>query len=91
MKVKSSNTLSGISSISRSFSAGIIIVVIPARCALNAFSFNPPIGKTRPLHVISPVIPTSFLTARSVRADTNAVAIVIPADGPSFGVAPSGT
>ena len=55
------------------------------------FSFNPPIGKTRPLRVISPVIPTSRFTAFCVKAETKAVTIVTPADGPSLGIAPSGT
>jgi len=34
---------------------------------------------------------TSCLTALPLSAETSAVAIVIPADGPSLGVAPSGT
>src|SRR5699024_7107273 len=90
-KVKSFLTLSGISSISFSFSLGIIIVFKLERCALKDFSLRPPIGKTRPLKVISPVIPTFLLTGVPVSDDISAVAIVIPADGPSLGVAPSGT
>ena len=81
----------GTSSISALFSFGIIISVIPALNAASDFSFKPPIGRTQPLSVISPVIAISFLTGFFVSADTTAVAIVIPADGPSFGTAPSGT
>ena len=54
------------------------------------FSFRPPIGSTLPRSVISPVIATSARTGLSVIADSIAVAIVIPAEGPSFGTAPSG-
>ncbi len=64
---------------------------MPARTAPSTFSLTPPIGNTRPVRVISPVIATSFRTGRSDRALTSAVAIVIPADGPSFGIAPAGT
>ena len=56
-----------------------------------SFSFNPPIGKTIPLNVISPVIATFLFTGISVIAETIDVTIAIPADGPSLGVAPSGT
>ena len=48
------------------------------------FFFKPPIGNTRPRSVISPVIPTSLLTGIPVSAEISAVAIVIPADGPSL-------
>jgi hypothetical protein len=41
--------------------------------------------------VISPVIATSFRTARPDIALTSAVDIVTPADGPSLGIAPCGT
>ena len=37
-----------------------------------------------------PVIATSDLTLQAESAETRAVNIVIPADGPSFGTAPSG-
>ena len=50
-----------------------------------------PIGKTCPVKVTSPVIATSLLTGIPVIEDTIEVTIPIPADGPSFGVAPSGT
>ena len=41
--------------------------------------------------VASPVSATSLWTLRSVKAEINAVAMVIPALGPSLGTAPSGT
>ena len=63
---------------------------MPALCAASNFSFIPPTGNTLPLRVISPVIATSHLTGMLVKAEITAVAIVTPADGPSFGVAPSG-
>jgi hypothetical protein len=81
----------GISSRSFRFCSGTMISVIPARRAPSAFSFNPPIGSTRPLRVISPVIATSRLTGIPVREEMSAVAIVMPAEGPSFGIAPAGT
>ncbi len=50
----------------------------------------PPTGSTSPESVISPVIATSDRTGTPRAADTIAVAIVTPADGPSFGIAPAG-
>ena len=58
--------------------------------AASSFSFSPPIGSTLPRSVISPVIARSARTGLFVIAESMAVAIVIPADGPSFGTAPSG-
>ncbi len=52
---------------------------------------KPPIGNTRPRKVISPVMAMSERTGTLVNVDTSAVHIAIPALGPSFGVAPSGT
>jgi len=46
---------------------------------------------TLPRSDISPVIPVSLLVGILVSADTNAVVIDVPALGPSFGTAPSGT
>ena len=68
-----------------------MIVVMPARWAPRTFSFTPPIGSTRPRSVISPVIATSRRTGRPDIAETSAVAIATPADGPSLGIAPAGT
>ena len=78
------------SRISGSFFFGTQTIFKFAFFAARIFSFNPPIGSTRPLNVIYPVIAISALTLRFVIADKTAVAIVIPADGPSFGTAPSG-
>ena len=80
----------GTSTMSFKFRLGMITVLIPARCAASTFSRTPPTGRTRPRSVTSPVIPTSRRTLRFVKADVSAVATVIPALGPSFGIAPSG-
>ena len=45
-------------------------------------------GSTRPRSVISPVMATSLRTGMPVSALTMAVAMVMPADGPSLGMAP---
>src|SRR3989449_236202 len=84
-------TSSGRSSRSAAFSLGSTIVRIPARTAPNTFSFTPPIGSTRPRRVTSPVIARSWRAGRRDSTETSAVAIVTPADGPSFGMAPAGT
>ena len=63
----------------------------PWRRAARAFSRMPPTGSTRPDSVISPVIATSGSTGTPRAADTMAVAMVTPADGPSLGIAPAGT
>ena len=81
----------GRSSRSCTFSRGRMIRFRPARCAARTFSRTPPIGKTCPVSVISPVIPTSSATGMPRTRDAIAVAIVTPADGPSFGTAPAGT
>ena len=74
-----------------SVSLGMMIFLMPMRCAASAFSFKPPMGSTLPRRVISPVMATSLRTGLRVKAERMAVAIVMPALGPSFGVAPSGT
>ncbi|KAJ6262412.1 LOW QUALITY PROTEIN: hypothetical protein Dda_3220 [Drechslerella dactyloides] len=68
------------SSQSDMLSAGKITVDAPLRFAATVFSRNPPIRSTLPVTVNSPVIATL----------NRLVAIVIPAEGPSFGTAPSG-
>jgi len=50
----------------------------------------PPIAKTFPFNDISPVIPIFLLTGLSRASEMRAVVSVIPADGPSLGVLPSG-
>ena len=82
---------SGTSSRSSMLNLGKITSVMPARWAPSTFSFTPPIGSTRPRSVISPVIATERRTGRSVRAEIMAVAMAVPADGPSLGMAPAGT
>ena len=84
-------TSCGISGRSFLFWAGRIRVLIPARCAARAFCFTPPMASTRPRRVTSPVMATSERTGRPERAETIAVVIVIPAEGPSLGTAPAGT
>src|SRR6185437_11748071 len=84
-------TLSGISGRSRSFSLGMSTVLRPPRNAASSFSLRPPIGSTRPRRLISPVIATSLRTGFPVSAETIEVIIATPAEGPSLGVAPSGT
>ena len=64
---------------------------MPSRRAASVFSRMPPTGSTSPDNVISPVIATSDRTGTPRAADTIAVAIVTPADGPSLGMAPAGT
>ena len=73
------------------FASGRMTVLMPWRRAASAFSRMPPTGSTSPESVISPVIATSGRTGTPRAADTIAVAIVTPADGPSFGMAPAGT
>ena len=55
------------------------------------FSLSPPISSTLPLRVTSPVIPIFLETGIFVKAEAIAVVIAVPAEGPSFGTAPSGT
>ena len=64
---------------------------MPARWAASSFSFRPPMASTSPRSVISPVMATSARTGMPVSTDTSAVVMAMPALGPSFGVAPSGT
>src|SRR5439155_17550446 len=63
----------------------------PARCAASSFSFNPPIASTLPRSVISPVMPKSRRTRTRLGALAMADSFVMPAEGPPFGIAPSGT
>ncbi len=83
--------LAGISIRSFLLSLGKITVLSPALWPAITFSLTPPISKTLPLKVTSPVMPTLLLTETLVRAETRAVVMAIPAEGPSLGTAPSGT
>lgn len=47
-------------------------------------------GRTRPRSVISPVMATSERTSRPLKSEARQVAMVTPADGPSFVTAPAG-
>ncbi len=80
-----------ISPMSFSFSFESKISLTFARLAASILSLIPPTGSTFPRSVISPVMASFAFTFRWVKADANAVSMVTPADGPSFGVAPSGT
>src|SRR5213596_1341177 len=84
-------TSSGTSTMSLWFRPGTSTVFTPARAAAVSFSLSPPIGSTRPRSVSSPVIATSWRAGRRQSRDASAAAMVIPADGPSFGTAPAGT
>src|SRR2546422_4511524 len=83
-------TSSGTSTMSLWLRAGTSTVLTPARAAAVSFSLSPPLGRMRPRSVSSPVIATSWRAGRRHRSDASAVAIAIPADGPSFGTAPAG-
>src|SRR5450759_3506147 len=82
---------SGMSRRSFSFFFGRTTRRAPERCAARILLLRPPIGRTRPRSVISPVIARSLRTGMPVSALTIAVAVGIPADGPSLGIAPAGT
>ena len=81
---------SGMSRRSFSFLRGRMTIAAPERCAARILLFRPPMGRTRPRRVISPVMATSLRTGMPVKALTMAVAMVMPADGPSLGMAPAG-
>ena len=65
-------------------SAGKMIVLAPALRAATVFSRSPPILKTLPVTVNSPVIAIVGSSGLSSAKDNNEVAIVMPADGPNF-------
>mmetsp|Transcript_96237 Transcript_96237/g.206554 ORF Transcript_96237/g.206554 Transcript_96237/m.206554 type:complete len:229 (+) Transcript_96237:406-1092(+) len=69
---------------------GSTIMPTFSRRAAIAFSLMPPTRSTLPVNVSSPVIAKSFFTGRSSAMLSNAEVIATPAEGPSFGVAPSG-
>src|ERR1035437_7549679 len=80
-------TLAAISFKSISLSLGIRTVSMPYLLAAISFSFKPPIGSTFPLSVISPVMAILFEAGLPEIAEYRAIAIVIPAEGPSLGIA----
>src|ERR1035441_2808716 len=74
-----------------SFSKGMMTSRTPLRLAARTFSLMPPMGSTWPVRVISPVMARLVRTLRSVSMLRRAVAMVMPALGPSLGMAPAGT
>lgn len=63
-------------------SAGKMIVFAPTRFAATVFSRRPPIRRTLPVTVSSPVMARAGLRGLSMARDNRDVAIVIPAEGP---------
>eukprot|EP00850_Spirogloea_muscicola_P008627 SM000046S16408 [mRNA] locus=s46:417076:424911:- [translate_table: standard] len=89
---------------SRLFALGNTTIRTPLRLAAIVFSFTwhidvkhklatltPPIGRTRPVRVTSPVMARSLFTSLFMAKDSIEVIMVHPALGPSLGVAPAGT
>ena len=72
------------------FSSGMKALVTPALWAAMSFSLSPPIGVTEPLKATSPVMAMCGSTLLPESREAKAVVSVTPADGPSFGTAPSG-
>ena len=69
----------------------VLVVGLALTAGLTvSHTLMPPTPRTRPRKVISPVMATSLRVGVPVSAEMSATAIVIPADGPSLGVAPSG-
>jgi hypothetical protein len=82
---------SGLSSrTSRSFSFGSTMRLMRMRRAAMTFSRTPPIGSTSPTRVSSPVIARSDGKRAFLNIEISAHAIAMPAEGPSFGIAPAG-
>jgi len=61
-----------------------MIVLAPARRAATVFSRRPPMRKTLPVTVSSPVIATVGSSGMSNANDSSDVAIVMPAEGPAI-------
>ena len=59
-----------------------MMVLAPARRAATVFSLKPPIRRTFPVTVNSPVIARVGSRDLSKARDSSDVAMVIPADGP---------
>jgi hypothetical protein len=71
-------------------STGTITFLTPLLLAAISFSFNPPIFNTLPFSDNSPVIAILSFSYSFLANESIEVTKVIPADGPSLGVAPSG-
>ena len=76
------NLTSGNSSQSDMLSAGKMMVFAPALRAATVFSRNPPMRRTLPVTVSSPVMAIVGSKDLSRASDNRELAIVIPADGP---------
>ena len=91
-KVSCLRTSSGMSSMSASLSFGRMMVVIPARCAPSTFSLSAAdrqhAAAQRDLARHRHVLAHRPSRHRATRAPST---IAMPADGPSFGIAPAGT
>lgn len=59
-----------------------MMVFAPTRFAATVFSRRPPIRRTLPVTVSSPVMARAGLMGLSMARDSRDVAIVIPAEGP---------
>ncbi len=85
---RSGNCRSSVKALLFSITKGAEVAMTgPPTCAVIAAT-RPPIGARS---VTSPVIATSLRTGIPVSTETIEVAIAMPAEGPSLGVAPSGT
>lgn len=73
---------SGSSNQSDMLSAGKMMVFAPTLFAATVFSRRPPIRRTLPVTVSSPVMARAGLRGLSMARDNRDVAIVIPAEGP---------
>ncbi len=80
--VSKGDLTSGNSNQSDILSAGKMIVFAPALRAATVFSRNPPMRRTLPVTVNSPVMAIVGSKGLSKASDNRALAIVIPADGP---------
>ena len=63
---------------------------MPLLIAAVTFSRIPPTGSTCPVRLISPVIARLSFGLMPINRDVRQVAIVTPAEGPSFFTEPSG-
>lgn len=67
-------------------SAGKMMVVAPARRAATVFSRKPPIRRTLPVTVNSPVMAIVGSMDLSRAKERREVAIVMPAEGPTWNI-----
>ncbi len=72
-------------------SFGTMTVLTPPLLAAISFSFSPPIFRTFPFKDSSPVMAIESVIGLFLAIESKEVTRVMPAEGPSLGVAPSGT